>query len=107
MRFKLSLLTPALLFFSVISAQDTTLFSKKCHISSGLGYATGLNGSKGGPSFFLQMDYQFSSQFSLAIESEHMNFDVPGYYPDSIISPNVQHFYDHYFSLLIKYHLPL
>lgn len=107
MRFKLSLLTLALIFFSAISAQDTTQFSKKCHISSGLGYANSIDASKGGASFFLQMDYQFAPQFSLAIESEHMNFDVPGYYPDSIINNNVQHFYDHYFSLLIKYHLPL
>ena len=107
MRFKLSLLTLALVFFNTISAQDTTQFSKKCSISSGLGYANAVNGSKGGTTFFIQMDYQFSPQFSLATEFEHMNFDVPGYYPDSIISNNVQHFYDHYFSLLIKYHLPL
>jgi hypothetical protein len=103
----LSLLALALIFFSAISAQDTTQSSKKCTISSGWGYANGVGDSRGGFTFFMQMAYQFSPKFSLATEFEHLNFDAPGYYPDSLISHNTQHFFDNYFSVLIKYHLPL
>ena len=46
-------------------------------------------------------------QFSLATEFEHMYYNMPGYISDLPISPNVQNLFDDYFSMLIKYHLPL
>ena len=106
MRFKLSLLTLALIFFTVASAQDTTKLSKRCSVSSGWGLADGVGSSKTGFTFFVQMDYRLSTKFSLATEFEHLNFDLPGYYQDSIIGPNDQQLFDNYFSVLIKYHVP-
>ena len=106
MRFKLSLLTLALILFTGVSAQDTTQLSKRCSVSSGWGLAEGVGSSKSGFTFFVQMDYRFSAKFSLATEFEHLNFDLPGYYQDSVIGPNDQQLFDNYFSVLIKYHLP-
>ncbi|HEV8505913.1 MAG TPA: outer membrane beta-barrel protein [Chitinophagaceae bacterium] len=106
MRLKLSLLTLTLIFVGAISAQDTSQFLNKCTISSGWGYANGAGSSKSGFTFFVQMDYRFSAKFSLATEFEHLNFDLPGYYQDSVIGPNDQQLFDNYFSVLIKYHLP-
>jgi len=106
MRFRLTLWTFALLFFNAISAQDTTQLPKRCSVLSGWGLADGVGSSRSGFTFFLQMAYQFSPKFSLATEFEHLNFDLPGYYQDSIIGPNVQQLFDNYFSVLIKYHLP-
>lgn len=107
MKLKFGLLLLVLIFFSALSAQEAAQFSKECMISSGYGYANGIENSKSGSSIFLQMSYRFSAQFSLATEFEHMIYKVPGYYPDLPISPNIQNLFDDYFSLLIKYNLPL
>jgi hypothetical protein len=107
MRFKLRLLILALSSFSVLSAPETKQFTKECSISSGFSYANGIENSKGGSSIFVQMSYQLSFKFSLATEFENLVFKMPGYYPDLPVSPNIQNLYDNYYSLLIKYHLPL
>jgi hypothetical protein len=88
-------------------AQETTQFSKECRISSGYTYANGINNSKGGSSIFFQMSYKVSPKFSIATEFENLNFEMPGYHEDLPIKPNIQNIFDNYFSLMIKYHLPL
>ena len=107
MKQKFTLLIPALIFFHALKAQKSTHFSKECQISAGYGYANGVENSKSGSSIFIQMNCQLSSQFSLATEFEHVVFKMPGYYPDLPITPNVQNLFDDYYSLLIKYCLPL
>lgn len=107
MRFKLMLFTLALLSFIGLCAQQRTQFTKECSISSGFNYANGVENSKSGSSIFVQMSYQLSPQFSLAMEFENLDFNAPGYYPDLPINPNIQKLYDNYYSLLIKYHVPL
>ena len=107
MKYKLGLLTLTLFFLTVLPAQETKPFVKECRISPGFAYANGTENTKSGSSLFLQMDYQFTPKFSLATEFENMVYKAPGYYPDLPISPNVQKLYDNYYSLLIKYHLPI
>jgi hypothetical protein len=107
MKYKVSFLALTILFLSTLSAQEVKPFVKECTISSGYGYANGVENSKGGSSIFLQMDYQLSQKFSLATEFDNTVYKAPGYYSDLPISPNVQNLYDNYYSLLIKYHLPI
>ncbi len=107
MKLAFGLLTLALISITNMSAQERTQFSKEGSISSGYGYANGIEGAKSGSSFFLQMSYRMSMQFSLGMEFEHLDYKLPGYIPVPSINPNVQNLFDNNFSLLIKYHLPL
>lgn len=107
MRYQWRFLLLALLSFYSLSAQETNQFTKQCTVSSGFSYANGVQNSKSGSSIFVQMSYQVSPKFSVATEFENLVFKAQGYYPDLPISPNTQKLFDNYYSLLVKYHLPL
>src|SRR5438270_8697493 len=106
---KITFITLALFSFGTIAAQESK-FNRECSISSGYGYANRLGNSIGGPDFFIQMSYQLNKQFSIATEFENMFYKLPGLIPDVVFLPtetNKQYIFDNYYSLLIKYHLPL
>jgi hypothetical protein len=106
MKIKFSLLLLVLLSFNATSAQDT-MFSKQCRIAAGYGFGNGVQNTSAGSTIFLQLNYQLSSQFSLATEFDNVNYKAPGNFPALPPHLNTQNYFDNYFSLLIKYHLPI
>ena len=104
-----------LIFFSVslfpILAQETTksLFKKECRITGGGGISSGFDGASVGGSFWVQMDYRLSKNFSIATEFENTNYNRPSFYlPFGPIAAGYdkQQIVDNYASILIKYHFP-
>lgn len=96
------------LFLSVsVFAQYTSSNFKECRVSGGFGISSGIKNASANTSAFLQLDYSFSPNFSLATDFAYLPYTRPGYITDLPIQPNIQRIWDNNFSLLIKYHLPI
>jgi len=89
------------------SAQTVGQIEKECRISSGLGIAGATkNTTSIGPDYWLQLEYQFLKNVSIATEFENMSYKQPGYYENLPVKPNEIKRLNNNFSLLLKYLFP-
>lgn len=87
-------------------SQSSLQFSKECRISSGIGFGGAVSDAKSpGRVVWLQLDYKFIKNVSIAMEFENMRYTLQGNYPtlpDHLNQVNVGR---NNFSLLFKYHI--
>jgi|GEM_PF-6062091 len=93
-------------FFLTGFSQSNIQEGKECRISTGIGFggATG-NAKSVGRDVWLQLDYHFAKNVSVAMEFENLSYSLQGHYPrmpDDLDGINVV---VNNFSLLFKYHL--
>jgi hypothetical protein len=99
------LLIATTFFFLSSSAQTTEQIEKECRISSGLGIAGATKNTKSiGTDYWLQLDYKFLKNVSIATEFENMTYKQPGSYKNLPVNPNEIKKVNNNFSLLLKYH---
>ena len=94
-------------FFSLASKSQTNSQAEKAgRITSGIGFAGATKNTLSvGQYFWLQLDYKFSKNISIATEFENMTYQLPGYYPALPANLNKINAVDNNFSLLFKYHI--
>ncbi|MEO8416531.1 MAG: hypothetical protein ABI472_22900 [Ginsengibacter sp.] len=98
-------LITATFFLLSLSAQTTKQIEKECRISSGLDIAGSTKHTKStGRDYWLQLDYKFLRNVSIATEFENIAYKQPGYYENLPIHPNEIKVVNNNFSLLLKYH---
>lgn len=101
---------PLLLLFTLLSlssiSQTKTEIQKECRITGGLGFAGATQNTVSvGLYSWLQLDYKFSKNISIATEFENMGYKLPGYFSELPADLNKQTCADNNFSLLFKYHI--
>jgi len=102
---------PLLFLFSLISfvslSQSDPQAQKECRISGGFGFAGATKDlKKPGTDFWLQLDYTFKDQFSLAFEFENFGYKQPGYFETLPVTyANEISVINNSFSLLVKYNV--
>lgn len=101
------LLSCLLTFLSLASiSQKMPGTEKECRITSGIGFAGATtNAVSVGGYIWLQLDYTFSKNVSIASEFENMGYKLRGYYGELTADMNKQNCVDDNFSLLFKYHI--
>ena len=85
--------------------QSNTAACKEFRISSGIGIAsTAKNLRSAGVNLWIQFDYKLAQHFSIAMESDFLNYNQNGTYANLPFKPNEIKVHDNDFSLLVKYH---
>jgi hypothetical protein len=106
MKYKLNVLLITLLYWNITYGQSDSLNSKECRITAGFGFAGATKHLEAlGTSSWLQLDYLFTKQFSVATEFQNSTFINKGPNPLVRIKPNEEIIVTNSFTLLLKYHL--
>ncbi len=107
MKYKLNLLLITFLCWTITYGQSNSLNLKECRIAGGFGFAGAVNNLKSvGKTSWLELDYLFAKQFSVATEFQNSTFTNKGLNPFLRIKPNEEIIVNNSFALLLKYHLP-
>jgi hypothetical protein len=95
------------IFFSLASkSQTNSQAEKECRITSGIGFAGATKSSKSvGKYVWLQLDYKFYKNISVATEFENMTYKLKGFYNPLPSILNEIKSVDNNFSILFKYHI--
>ena len=94
------------LYFFTAFSQPNPQFVKECRISSGIGFGGATSNAKSsGREVWLQLDYTFIKNVSIAMEFENMRYTLQGHYPTLPENLNVINVRRNNFSLLFKYHI--
>ncbi|CAN5393368.1 hypothetical protein BH11BAC3_BH11BAC3_02840 [soil metagenome] len=106
MKYKLNLLLITFLCWNITYGQSNSVNLKECRIAGGFGFAGAANNLKAiGKSSWLQLDYLFTKQFSVATEFQNSQFTNNGPNPLVRFKPNEEIIVNNSFTLLLKYHL--
>lgn len=106
MRKFISLLILFAFFSLAANSQANSHAEKTGSITSGIGFAGATKNTLSvGQYVWLQLDYKFSKNISIATEFENMTYKLPGYYPALPANLNKINAVDNNFSLLFKYHI--
>lgn len=101
-----SLLLLSIFFSPVSKSQTNSQAEKECRITSGIGFAGATKSTKSiGKYVWLQLDYKFYKNISIATEFENMTYKLKGFYNSLPSKLNEIKSVDNNFSLLFKYHI--
>jgi hypothetical protein len=95
------------LFFSLASkSQTNSEAEKECRITTGIGFAAATKSTQSvGKYVWLQLDYKFYKNISIATEFENMTYKLKGFYNSVLSKLNQIKSVDNNFSLLFKYNI--
>lgn len=106
MKQKLNVLFILTFCWNCTFAQQKIENFKECRISAGAGFAGGVNNTKTvGRTIWLQLDYLFAKNLSVATEYQNLKYTNDGPNPLVRFKPNQEIIVNNSFAILLKYHL--